>query len=134
MQTCNKCKHVIGNREHTEKWEQWECGHPNNIKSEGTNLISGIPYKVYYIPYCKDQREKTSQMGNTGIHSNICGIEGTWFEKYEEYKFDPTIGGQAPVELEVFDAATLEANRKKADERVAAIKAKKLSKDDLSNL
>lgn len=131
MQTCNKCKHVIGNREHTEKWEQWKCGHPNNIEREAINPINGVNTKIYRIEYCVNQRlNKVIADGG----QSICGIEGIWFEEYEEHKFDPTIGGQTPVELEVFDAATLEANRKKADERVAAIKAKKLSKDDLSNL
>lgn len=130
--TCNKCKHLIGVRDRTENWEQWKCGHPKNIEKEETHLIIGVPIKMFIVPLCGDQRYNPHR---DHLEENICGLEGKWFEEYEEHKFEPTIGGKEPVELEVFDEATLKANREKAAERVAAIKAKgKLSKDDLSNL
>lgn len=129
LRTCNKCKHLIGVRDRIERANLWECGNPKNVQEELVNLVTGIPYKILIVPYCKDQRYNKDKIPET-----VCGPEGTWFEEYEEHKFDPTIGGLLPVELEVFDGATLTANRKKAEERIAKIQAKKLSKDDLSNL
>lgn len=55
-------------------WEKWKCGHPNNIKEEGINLVSGQAYRIYKVEFCKDAR--------TSLPS--CNHTGAWFEEYKE--------------------------------------------------
>lgn len=126
---CADCKHLLGVR-YKDDTEKWRCLHPNNLleNREETDLVLGI--KKYIRIY---GQESLYFLRESPRH---CGKEGKWFEHYEEPDHSTaTIGGKDPVELEIFDDATLKANREKAAERMAAIKAKgKLSKDDLSNL
>jgi hypothetical protein len=133
---CVDCKHLLGVR-YKDDTDKWRCVHPYNMKEnrEVTDLVLGIKkyIRVYKIENIYELRELRPSNSNVGLE--FCGKEGKWFEKYEEPAHpNPSIGGQVGQELEVFDEATLKANREKAEAKLAAIKARKLSKDDLNNL
>lgn len=131
LKFCADCKHLLGIRHKTYEPQNWKCVHPNNVVNmiEEYDLVTGI--KKYIRVYKVEDIYKLRQ------EPYFCGSNGKWFELYErpEYKAAPTIGGQEAKEfVETFDSETLEANRKAAEAKVAAIKAKKLKPNDLANL
>lgn len=90
------------------------------IKSRWLHPVTGQVMNVYsHITAANCRRDK-----------NACGPEGKWYEEYTERKYVPLvkssdgIGGQAATEI-VFDDATIEANRKAAEERLRKLKEKR---------
>lgn len=127
--TCNNCKHVIGNRHNTEKWREWGCGNPKNILEENINPVNGLSYRVYRVQLAWNQRipkiDFHSGLPNT---DNTCGPEGSWYEEYIPPQQEPTIAGQAATEI-VFDPEVLERNREAAIKAMAEKRARALLKN-----
>jgi hypothetical protein len=120
LATCNTCKHLIGVRTHLENYAKWRCGHKNNIVETKVNLITGLTEKFFL-------RENLHSLRYTFDDPSVCGPEGTWYEEYIEpvYTPAPTIAGKEAIELDIFGSTELQANRKAAADRLAAIKAKR---------
>jgi hypothetical protein len=124
LKFCADCKWLLGVRHKTEDYSNWHCVNPQNlIKNEKRwNLVTGIQ------EYIRAYQEGSLVVLRT--EERYCGPTGKWFEKYErpEYRSSPTIGGKEAVALteEVFNKEELEANKKAAQERIEAMKRKKL--------
>lgn len=121
---CKDCKHLLGVRHNLDRAaDNWTCVHPNNVieTKEQLDLVTG---ELHYI--------RTYQEGSLYVLRNretpeFCGPSGKWYEEYIKpvYQPAPTIGGKEAIELDIFGSTELEANRKAAADRLAAIKAKR---------
>lgn len=71
---CCKCKYLLGIRNQLEKAKtDWRCCHPENIKEQTTDLVTGQPVRFYKLQDLYILRAKDSP---------ICGAEGRLFEEY----------------------------------------------------
>lgn len=134
---CCDCAYLLGVRYKTDDVSKWRCVHPKNlVKNESaTDLVTGLKkfIRVFMVEDIYALREVSTVEVTPEFAREYCGPKGSWYEKYikPEYKPEPKIGGMDAV---VFDHDALAANKKAADERVAAIKRKKLNPTDLNNL
>ncbi len=130
---CCDCKFLVGVRYKPElAKERWKCGHEKNHHRKVFDVVTGLEEQLYILNFIHDLRAESAPV-------HLCGIEGRWWEKYIEpdyYHREPTIGGKEAVaiELEVFDAETLEKNRQAAREAIELRKKQKLTGQDFSNL
>lgn len=130
---CADCESLIGVRYNKEDVAtRWNCGHSNNASWAEPNLVTGIKYRIFKIPII----ELRYGIPKPGVE--FCGLEGKWYKKYEEPKRELTsIGGKDVKELatdQVFTQEDLEESRRKAEQRLQEVKARKLNKGDLNNL
>ena len=128
VKPCIKCAHLLGNRSYIDNYQHWKCGAPQNIKSEDINLVTGQKYKIYHEASCVDQRlyDSISDAHNNKLPR--CHRKGDWFELYTP----PNLviqDGEAK-----FEAKDLDSLADKAAQRVASIKKRKLTPEDLNNL
>lgn len=129
---CCDCAHLIGVRYKPElAKERWKCGHQKNLHKKVFDVVTGLEEQLFILNFIHDLRAESAP-------ESLCGIEGRWYKKYiePEYHREPTIGGMAAVavELEVFDADTLEKNRQAARELIENRRKQKLTGPDLDNL
>lgn len=68
MNFCKDCKHLLGNRNYTENWQNWKCG--KTKEQTGVNPVNGEP--IIKAFFCTAMREVEAD----------CGSEGKWFEVY----------------------------------------------------
>lgn len=125
IKACADCVHLLGVRYRCDEAHQhWRCVHPNNDNGIVQDIVTGLRYRVVKI---------------VDIYSvRLSACKGDWFEKYEApNRTVPTLSGLEATEL-TFDSSALEEGKKAAQERLAAIRAKragpKLSASDLDNL
>lgn len=128
---CCDCKFLLGLRHRDDLVSDWKCVHPNNltVNKIELDLVLGVD------KYIREYREENIYK----LRETYCGKDGIWYEEYIEpdySKREPTIGGKEAVaiELEVFDAETLEKNRQAAREAIELRKKQKLTGQDFSNL
>lgn len=128
LKSCESCARLIGVRYNTELADKiWRCGHPDNVRPFEdkdawiTDLVTGKRDRWYLQPDIY------------AVRYNQC--KGIWYEEYvppvrEELR---SIGGQTGTEI-IFDDATLEANRKAAQERLKELRERKTGKGSLANI
>lgn len=65
---CSRCKHcnIVPLPTHTDRYQQYNCFHPNNIY--GYSPVDGAPQ--FRLAYCVDMRKDT-----------MCSLAGNWYEE-----------------------------------------------------
>lgn len=111
---CATCIHLIGKRDYPELVdEKWHCGHPDNIK--GMDAATG--FNVYKNPTMYILTSKDRLL-------NAC--QGMYWQEYKRH--------EDLKEAPQWAASDMDNLANAAATRVAALRQKKLSPKDLSNL
>lgn len=132
--TCVTCKHLLGKRERKDLIDDWRCHHPNNIKQEGIDPVTGDNYTKYKVDSIRAVRQFHIYFPKPD-HPGIPTCDSKWWEEYVYVPYvPPTIGGNEATDI-TFDPEALAKGREAAKARMEAIKNKrKLSSSDLTNL
>lgn len=125
VKLCCDCKWLIGNRNRLENADLWVCGSTFNVEKKEVDLLTGEDVVTYRIGSCKNTRYSSNEV-------NACGPLGLW---YEEYIYPEELYNRlSPDNPTPFNPVDLETVAAGAKAKIAAIKSKKLTKDDLENL